>query len=372
MITVKEVKTRSDMRRFVTFPHKLYKDNPNYMPALQSDDYAEYDPKKNPSYSFCDAKCFIALKEGKVVGRIAAIHNKRANKKFGNRRMRFTSVDFIDDYEVSTALFNAAEGFARELGCTEIHGPLGFTDLDREGMLVEGFDREGQFITYYNHPYYIDHLTKLGYVKDIDWIEYRITTPDKPIELLKKLSERALRSGKLKVLDITKKSQVRPLIKKVFNLINETYDHLYGQVGLDETQINMYAEKFIPLINFDYTCFIEDTEGKLVAFGIAAPSLGKAMKKSSGRMFPFGAFRLLHALKHNDTLDLFLIGVHPDLQGSAVNAIILNKVMNSAIKNGIKFAETGPELETNTAVVAQWKLFEREQHKRRRCFIKAL
>ena len=289
--------------------------------------------------------------------------------------MRFSQVDFIDDIEVSTALFAAVEEWAKEKGCDEVHGPLGFCDLDREGMLVEGFDRKSMFITYYNAPYYNEHLQKLGYVKDTDWLEYRITPPKDGSDaalLIKHIADRAVSRNGFRVAKLKSRSDYKPYIKKVFELVNICYSPLYGVVELSDKQITKYADKFIPLINPDYACFVLDKNDDLVAFGISAPSMANAIKKSNGRMFPFGFIGLLKALTKNDTIDMFLIAVRPDLQKTGVNAIVMNHLRESCSKNGIIYAETGPMLETNSKVLSQWKAFDKEQHKRRRCYIKTL
>ena len=235
MVEIREVKSKSDLRRFVAYPNKLYRDVPQFMPPLRGEDMADWDRKKNPAFEYCDAKCYLALRNGEIVGRIGAILSRRSNEKWNKQRMRFTQVDFIDDIEVSTALFEAVEAWAREMGCNEVHGPLGFTDLDREGMLVEGFDQKSMFITYYNHPYYIDHLTRLGYVKDVDWVEFLIDVPqpgDRIVPRLQQLSDRVLRSTGLHVAQVRHRRDFRPYIEKVFDLINTCYAHLYGTVEL--------------------------------------------------------------------------------------------------------------------------------------------
>ena len=374
MVDIKQVCSRRDLRRFVNFPNLLYKGVPQYIPAMISEDMTDWDPKRNPAFSYSEAKCWLALREGRVVGRIGAILSRRANEKWGFNRMRFTQVDFIDDFEVSSALFSTVESFARERGCDEVHGPLGFTDLDREGMLVEGFDRKGMFITYYNYPYYIEHMTRLGYVKDVDWVEMLIDVPHDAhtCSRLDKLAERVMRYSDLHVAKLTSRRDYKPWVKKVFDLVNVAYSGLYGTVPLDAQQIARYADKFIPLINPDLACFIADARENLVGFGVAAPSIADAMKKSKGRLFPLGWARMLRALRVNDTLDLFLVAVAPDYQNRAVNAIVLNHVLKGCLKMGITRAETGPQLETNHKVQSQWNFFHTEQHKRRRCFIKAL
>ena len=225
MIEIREVHSRSELRKFVNYPNVLYKGVPQYVPAMIGDDLSDWNPKKNPAFAYCEAKCWLALRDGKVVGRIGAILSKRANEKWGLNRMRFTQVDFIDDFEVSSALFGTVEAFAREKGCDEVHGPLGFTDLDREGMLVEGFDRMGMFITYYNHPYYIDHLTRLGYVKDVDWVEMLIDVPydERTVTRLDKLAERVMRFSNLHLAETRSRRDYQPLVEKFFRLVNTAY-----------------------------------------------------------------------------------------------------------------------------------------------------
>lgn len=374
MVTVEEVKTKKQLRAFVEFPTKLYKDCEYYIPALYGDDISDWDRNKNPAFDYCDAKCFLAYRDGKIVGRIGAIYNRKSNEKWQNNRMRFSQVDFIDDPEVSEALFKTVEAYAREKGCDEIHGPLGFTDLDREGMLVEGFDRRSMFVTYYNHPYYADHLASLGYVKDIDWVENFLKIPEdeKTLSLLHKLSERSLARSGLHIVRLKRRKDYKPYVRKVFRLLNTAYAHLYGTVDLSEKQINKYADKFIPLVDPDFVCFLADDSDELVAFAVSAPSLADAFKKCDGKLFPFGFIGILRAMKVNDTLDMFLIAIHPDYQSTGINAILLDHVLQGCRKMGIKYAETGPMLETNEKIQAQWKTFAPERHKRRRCFIKKL
>ena len=375
MVEIKQVRTRSELKRFVTYPNQLYRDVPQYMPPLISEDMADWNPRANPAFEYCEARCYLALREGKIVGRIGAILSRRANEKWNTRRMRFTQVDFIDDFEVSSALFAAVEAWAREKGCDEVHGPLGFTDLDREGMLVEGFDQPGMFITYYNHPYYIDHLTRLGYVKDVDWVEYLIDVPAADSDVAQKLDRlagRVQKMLKLRVAELRHRRDYTPYIRKVFDLVNVCYAHLYGTVELSDEQIRKYADKFIPLINPELACFVLDEQDNLVAFGVSAPWMARAIKKHNGHMFPLGFIDLLRALRVNDTLDLFLIAVRPDYRNRGVNAILMNHVLKGCLKMGIVRAETGPQLETNERIQHQWSLFNHRNHKRRRCFIKKL
>jgi len=374
MVTVKQVETKAELRRFVDFPNKLYADIPQFVSATYDDDMSDWDPKKNPAFSYCDAKCFLALRDGEIVGRIGAILSHRSNEKWNTNRMRFSLVDFIDDPEVSEALFKAVENFAREKGCNEVHGPLGFTDLDREGMLVEGFDRQNLFFTYYNHPYYNEHLERLGYGKDTDWIEYRLhlTKDSKGPQRIHNIAQRVLSAHKLHVAKVRTHLGVYPYVKQIFELVNIAYAHLYGVVELDEKQIKRYVAKFLPLLKMDYVCFVMDENERMVAFGVCAPSLGKVFKATRGRLLPTGAFRVLWAMDHNDTLDMFLIAVRPEYQGMGVNAIIMDTLLQNALRNGIEYGETGPMLEWNDKIRAQWRHFDPEQHKRRRCYIKKI
>ena len=372
-VTIKEVTTKKDRKIFADLPNKLYKDQPNYVPGFFSDDVNDWDKNKNPAFEYCEAKCFLAYSNGKVVGRIGAILSHKSNEKWNTNRMRFSQVDFIDDPAVSSALFGAVESWAREKNCNQVHGPLGFCDLDREGMLVEGFDRQSMFITYYNAPYYKEHLERLGYRKDTDWIEFRINVPSpesKEAQMIGRITRRLERQNKYHIANLKKRSDYRPYIKQVFELVNEAYSGLYGVVELTDKQIDKYAGKFVPLVHPDYACFILDENEQMVAFGVTVPSLANALTKCRGRLFPFGWIHVLRAMSKNDTVDLLLVAIKPELQGGPIIAMIFDHFIKSTAKNGIKYAETGPQLETNTKIQGQWKFFEKEQHKRRRCFVK--
>ena len=374
MVSIVEVTTKAQLRRFVEYPMELYKDVPQYIPGTYDDDLEDWDKKKNPAFEYCQARCWLAMRDGEIVGRIGAILSRKANEKWHTNRLRFTQVDFIDDYQVSRALFATVEDWARQLGCTQVHGPLGFTDLDREGLLVEGFDRRSCFFTYYNHPYYKDHLAALGYEKDVDWIEELITAPtdEKVIQRWEKLSNYVLKRQKLHVKKARTRLDYPGLVRQVFQLVNTAYSPLYGTVELTNKQIKRYSAKFAPLINPNLAFFIMDEHEDMVAMGVAAPSIASALQKSRGKYFPTGWIDLLKAFHKNDTIDLLLIAVRPDYQKKGVNAMILYNAMQGCHKLGIKEAETGPMLETNEKVQSQWKDFDIEQHKRRRCFIKKL
>ena len=374
-VQIVEVNNKKQLRKFVSLPNKMYKNVPQFVPAFYGDDMSDWDKSKNPAFQYCEAMAFLAYRDGKIVGRIAGILNRQANEKWHTNRMRFSQVDFIDDPEVSKALFDTVEKWAVEKGCTELQGPLGFCDMDREGMLVEGYDRRNMFITYYNLPYYNEHLSRMGFHKDTDWVEYKINVPSEQDEIYQKirhLSEIVMKRGHFHKADFTKRSQYKPYIKDFFELVNVAYKELYGVVTLNQEQIDKYADKFIPLINPDYCCLVLDEEENLVGFGVCCPSVADAMKKSKGKLFPFGWVRVLRALHKNTAVDLLLIAVRPEMRSKGVNAVIIDHIMQSCIKNGIVYAETGPQLETNSKVLSQWREFDTEAHKRRRCYVKEL
>ena len=371
MVTIKEAVTKKDLVKFMEFPLELYKGNPYYVPDILASQVADMQKDKNPAFAFCQAKAFLAYRDGEIVGRIQGILNTRANENFGKKYMCFTQVDFIDDDEVVDALFDTVESWARELGCEAMHGPLGFSDMDREGMLVEGFDQLSLFHTYYNHPYYLTQLTRRGYGKQVDWIEMHLTLPTEPIESLTRVSDYVKKRKKLHVVNMGDKP-LKELINDMFLLYNRAYT-LFGMIPLTDAQIAKYVSEFRPMVSKRTTSFIYTDEGEMVAFGICCPRLDRAMQKMKGRTVPFGWLHLLKALKgKNDTVDLLLIAVRPDLQGQGVNAIILDDMQHKLIKAGVRYAETGPMLEINDNILAQWERFKGVQHKRRRCFVKSL
>lgn len=369
-IIVKEVK-KKDMKKWVRFPNVLYKDTKAFVPFLENDEYNTFNPKKNPAYEFCETKLFIALKDGKVVGRIAGLINHAYNKKWNKNTLRFTRFDFVDDYSVSKALFEEVVSWGKEKGYTQIMGPIGFSDMDHEGMLVEGFDKLNMSITFYNHPYYLTHMEKLGLIKDIDWIEYKIHVPTEVSDKIKRIANYVMEKGIYKVVTYTNRKVLLKEAFEAFNLIDLAYSKLYGTVPLTKPVIQDLIDSYMPLVNLKYICAVKDINDKIVAFGIMIPSIAKALKKSNGRLFPFGVFRMLKALKcKNDTLEMLLVAVDPSLQSMGIPVLIIEKLLKVAIDNNVKYCETGPMLETNTAIHSLWKQFEKEQHKRRRCFIK--
>lgn len=373
MVEIREVFSKKDGRTFATFPVRMYQGVPQAIPDLIMDEMDNFNPKKNPAYEYCTARRFLAYKDGKCAGRIAGIISHAANKKWGTKRIRFSRVDFIDDEEVSSALLKMVEDWGRAEGLTEIHGPIGFCDMDQEGMLVEGFEEEGMFLTIYNYPYYLTHMEKLGFLKDVDWLEFKITLPNKPDEKMNHLSEAVLAKYQLKLVELKSRREIKPYIAPILQLLNVCYGKLYGTVELSPAQIKKYVKQYILLINPEYIKIIENDKKQIAGFGLAMPSLNKAVKKSQARLLPFGWYRILRApFARAEVLDLYLIGVIPEMQKKGLTAVLLNSMAATAGEHGIKYAETGPELETNHQVQALWKHYEVVNHKRRRCFVKQL
>jgi GNAT superfamily N-acetyltransferase len=368
-VTIHEVRTRKDLGRFIKFPFKLYKNNKYWIPPLLMDEWHTLEAEKNPAFQHCRVKYFLAKMDGELVGRVAGIINDKYVEKWGNKYCRFGWFDFIDDKTVSKALVEAVEQWAVDNGMTAVHGPLGFTDMDREGMLIEGFEELGTMATLYNHPYYPEHMRELGYEKDVDWVEFEVHSPKEIPERALRLQKLVLQRSKLRIADAKKKALL-PYGKKMFELINETYSDLYGFVALSEAQIDVYIKQYFGFIHPDYVRFITDENDALIAFGIAMPSLSRALQRSKGRLFPFGFIHLLWALKFPKYIDFLLVAVRQDYQARGITAILMTEMTRNAIKNGIISAETNVELETNTQVQAIWKLYDARQHKRRRCFIK--
>jgi GNAT superfamily N-acetyltransferase len=371
-IVIKEVKSRKDLKKFISFPNKLYKSNKYYIPQLHKDEMSLFDKAKNPAYEFCEVNLWLAYCNEKIVGRIAGIINNRYNEKWQKKICRFGWIDFIDDYSVSKALLEKVENWARGYGLNAVHGPLGFTDLDPEGMLIEGFEELGTIATIYNYSYYPEHLKKLGYQKDVDWVEFEINVPEKVPEKIERIAKVVQKRQKLRILHASKIKEIKPYYMEVFKLLNTSYNELYGFVPLSERQIEYYIAQYINFANPKLISIILDEKGKVAAFGLTFPSLSKAFQKANGKLFPFGFIYILKAMKKNDRVDLYLVAVRPDLQSKGVNSLLFKELIKIYIKNKFKKAESNPELETNLKVQAQWKYFDRRQHRRRRCFIKYL
>lgn len=371
MVEIRQVRGSRDLRRFVGFPLWLYRDNPSYVPQLLSDEINTLSPDRNPAFEHCEARYWLAIRDGRVVGRIAGIVNHKFPLVWGKKWARFGWIDFVDDYEVSAALLGAVEDWARSLGMEAVHGPMGFCGLDREGMLIKGFDELGTMATIYNYPYYPVHLEKLGYTKDTDMVEYQLDADSVP-ERVHRIARMVMNRGSYRLLDTKRPKDLLPYADEVLSLLDEAYAHLYGAVPLSDRQKQALIKQYFSYVNPDYCKVVLDAEGRIAAFGLAMPSLSRSFQKARGRLVPFGFFHILRALKRNDTLDLYLIAVRPELQGKGINAVIMSEIARAAKKHGIRKAETNPEWEENNKVQSQWKDFAVRQHKLRRIYVKHL
>ena len=371
-VEIKKVTTKKELKAFIRFNYEMYKDNPYSVPDLYEDMVSTFSKEKNPAFEFCDADYFMAYKDGKAVGRVAAIINRRANEAWGKQSVRFGWIDFIDDEEVSRALIETVKAWGRERGMKEIEGPLGFTDMDAEGMLVEGFEQLSTMATIYNYPYYPVHMEKLGFEKAADWVERKIYIPDAIPEKHQRIArivqeKYGLRIRKLKsARDAYRNNTAR----RIFELINEAFSPLYGYSRMTDRQIDQYVKTFIPILDLRMVTLVEDQEGNIICAGISMPSMSRALQRAKGKLFPFGWWHLLAGLKwrRDEMLDLLLIAVRPDYQGKGVNALLFTDLIPVYQKMGFKYAESNVELELNSKVQNQWQYFDVEQHKRRRCF----
>jgi hypothetical protein len=371
-LIIKEVSSKNGLKNFIGFPYRLFKSNKYFIPPLRFDELKTLDKKINPAFDFCESKYWLVYKDDRIVGRVAGIINSKFNDKFNKKEARFGWIDFEDDNSISSLLIDTVEKWAVEKGMTSIHGPLGFTDMDGEGMLIEGYDEVSTLGSIYNFPYYRNHIEKLGYTKDIDWIEFRVNIVASTPEKIERIAQIALQRNKLYVPVFKKAKEMLPYARDIFYLINETYKDLYGFVELTDKQIDSYVKQYFSFIRPEYLPLVLDENKKLAAFGITMPSLNKALKKINGKLFPFGFLHILREMKKSDSLDLYLTAVRTDLQNKGVNALLIDQINKVCIKNGIKYVETNRELETNEKVQAQWKLYDARQHKRRRCYKKSL
>lgn len=374
-VTIKPVKTHKELKQFIRFNYEMYKDNPYSVPDLYEDMLGTLDPKRNAAFEFCEAEYFLAIRDERIVGRVAAIINRRANEKWNVNAVRFGWIDFIDDEEVSKALLDTVEQWGRERGMTQVQGPLGFTDFDPEGMLIEGFDRLSTMATIYNYPYYPVHMEKWGYEKEADWVEYLIKIPNDVPDKIKRIAGMVGKRFELKVTKVSSNRELeRRFGQEIFDLVNKCYSPLYGYSPLTNKQIEQYIKMYLPLVNRDMIALITDKNDKLVGVGISIASLAVALQKAKGRLFPFGWFHILKALfiKRPTRLDFLIVAIDPEFQGKGVNAMIMNDIHPNYVKMGFKDVESNPELEENNKVQAQWELFEKEQHKRRRAYKKEI
>lgn len=378
-IQIKRVETKKDLKQFIEFHYHLYKGNPYDVPNLYSDEVNTLSKDKNAAFDFCEAEYFLALKEGKIVGRVAAIINHKANEKWKKKDVRFGWIDFIDDIEVSRALFEAVEEYGRKKGMDDIVGPLGFTDMDPEGMLTWGFDKLGTMATIYNYEYYPQHMEKLGgWKKDNDYVEYYLVVPEKSPEKYTKIAEMVEKRYNLHVRKLTKKDIFQGGYgKKLFDLINLTYSDLYGFSELTDRQIDQYVKMYFPFADLNLVTVIEDgnKDNQLAGLGITIPSLSRALQKCRrGRLFPFGWWHLLRAIKFHKTdgVDLLLMGFLPEYRSKGANALLFADLIPRYVDYGFKWGETQVEMESNEGVQSQWGPLDPINHKKRRCYRRSL
>lgn len=371
-IIIKQVTTDKDLLDFIQFPMELYKNNKNYVPSLISDEKNLWNPKENPALDYSDSKQFLAFKDGKIVGRIAVIINHKEEKELGISKVRFGWLDFINDENVSRALIQEAEKFAKENNIDTIEGPMGFTNLDKAGMLTMGYDKLATMIGIYNFDYYPNHLENLGLTKEKEWVEYELGFPEILPEKVEKFSKLIAEKYKLKVLKFKNKKEILPYVEPMFKLLDETYKMLSSYTPISKEQIQHYKEKYFGFINKDYIVCVEDENHNLIAFAITMPSYSKALQKSKGKLFPFGWWHFLQAGKKNDRANFYLIGIHPDYQRRGVSAVVFKEIHNLFRDKGLKFLETNPELEENKSIQLLWQDYNPVNHKRRKTFSKKL
>ncbi len=379
-VRIEKVTDKKGLKTFIEYHHELYEGNEFDAPNLYCDDFATLSKDKNAAFDFCEAEYFIAYKDGKPAGRIAGIINHKANDKWERKSVRFGWVDFIDDLEVSAALFDAVEQWGRGKGMTEIVGPLGFTDLDPEGMLIDGFDQLGTQATIYNYPYYPEHMEKLaGWEKDNDYVEYKLIVPDEVPDKYAKIASMIEKRYNLHVKKL-KRGEIFGTDgygQKIFDVINATFGHLYGYSELSQRQIDQYIKMYLPMADLNLITLIEDrsADNKVVGVGITIPSLTKALQKChKGRLFPLGWWHVLRALKFHKTevVDLLLVGVLPEYRSKGANSLLFADLIPWYQRYGFKWGETHVEMETNEKVQSQWQYLESILHKRRRCYVKKI
>ena len=367
-IKIKQVLNSSDLELFIKFPMELYKGNPYYVPPLINEEKSIWVKEENPALQYSEAAQFLAYKGENIVGRIAVMINHKEEKELGIRKVRFGWLDFIDDIEVSKTLIDTAIEYAKSKGISKIEGPMGFTNLDKAGMLTKGFDKLATMIGIYNYDYYPKHMEQLGLVKEKEWVEFEINFPDTLPDKVEKFSNLIAEKYELELVKFKSKKDILPLVEPMFKLLDDTYKHLSTYTPITQEQIKHYKEKYFKFIDKDYIVCIKDKYGSLISFAITMPSYSKALQKAKGKLFPFGWWHLLNAGKKNDRANFYLIGIHPQYQKRGITAIIFKEIYETFKKKGVKFLETNPELEENASIQALWQDYHQTNHKRRRTY----
>lgn len=369
-VTIHVVKTKNDQKAFVNLPFQIYKGNDYWVPPLKKDEIKSITPGENPAFEFCDACFWIAEKDGKIVGRIGAIINKLYNEKTGEPMARLTRLEFFDDREVSSALLETAEAWAKEKGMKGIHGPLGFTNLDHQAMLIEGFDYLPSIASEYHLPYYQEHIEAAGYEKEIDWVEFRLKVLKEIPEKAVKLNDLIKKRYQLSVVSFRSKEEMQPYAMKVFHLLNEAFEELFSFVKMPDKMLQFYVDKYFEMLNPNFVKVVEDKDKNMIGFIVSLPSLSRAMQKANGSLFPTGWYHITQALKHPKEADLLLTGIHPDWQQQGVSALLITELQQIMIDHGVEWVETTGMIETNEKAINHWKNYEHIQHKRKRCYRK--
>jgi GNAT superfamily N-acetyltransferase len=369
-IEIKRVITRKDLKKFIAFPYKLYAKNKYWCPPLRFDELNNLRKDKNVAFDFCEAEYWLAYKGNEIVGRIAGIIQQKSNERWNEKLVRFGWIDFIEDLEVARKLIETVENWGKEKGMTGIHGPLGFSDMDNEGMLIRGFDEVHTLASIYNYPYYPVYMEKLGFSKAADWVQFEFDVPPVIPDKVERLSRLVMEKYKLRVLKVKKAKELKPYARKMFAMLNEAFDELYGFTALTEKQMDSYTKQYFGFIQPQFVSFILDQSDEIVGFGVSMPSLTRALQKCNGKLFPFGFIYILQAMKKNDTIDMYLNGVRPDYHGKGINALYYNELQKAYINANIKKAVTNPQLEDNAKALTIWKNFNGRQHITRRCWIK--
>jgi len=369
-VELKPVNSKKDLKRFIAFQNQLYKGNKFWCPQMRMDEMNTLSRDKNPAFDFCEAGYWLAYRGKEVVGRIAAIINHKANERWNEKLVRFGWIDFVDDLVVSKTLLDKVKEWGVSKGMNGIHGPLGFSDMDNEGMLIKGFEEMATLASIYNYPYYVEHMEKLGFEKAADWVQYEFEIPPTIPEKVDRLSLLVQEKYKLRLLKATKSKDLLPYAPKMFHTLNQAFNELYGYTALTQKQVDMYIKAYFGFVRPEFISFVIDEHDDVVGFGISLPSLTKALQKCDGKLFPFGWIYLLMAMKKNDTIDMYLNGVRPDYHSKGVNALYYNEMHKAYIKHGIKKAVTNPQLEDNAKALTIWKNFNGRQHLTRRCWIK--
>jgi GNAT superfamily N-acetyltransferase len=371
-IKVIKVQSKKEMKMFISFPHTLYQKYDNYVPDLDSDVEGFFNPKKNRNLAYADVQPFIAMRDGEVVGRIAGIVSHKSNSTWNKRIVRFTYIEFIDDLDVSKALLDTVAEWGKSFGMNEIQGPMGIIDFDKEGMLIEDFDLPGCFMEFWNPPYYKSHMEQLGFKKGADWLQIRFEVPEQIPPRFQRVADYSKQEFGVHVVRKTKKEITQGYSHKIFKLLNESFAQLYGFAPFSEEQAEEVLARFLPFLDMDMVPIVEDNKGELVGIAVTCRDFSDGIKKTHGKLLPFGWLHLLKAIKlgKQDKAQLMIIGIRPDMQGMGVNATIFAHLIPVYHKLGIKWCETNPQLDTNVRELSQWKPLNPKTVKRRRCWQK--